>query len=435
MEIPDIGEIVTPVDDPYQYNPAWRSVLAGYLFSVWRFRGKDDFDSIAETGCVNVSVAERRRIMAQKKRKGRKPGGQAQESAQAPAEDPVKHPHVDGAETQVSHDGKEESCSGNGQGRKDDAVPKPIPPFDSDERYRKLANDRWVISQVMMFNDNVDGKPLSSASVPFRLAQRWYTEPDTEAALKKRLEAMLLTEIGLDVVALDMFGELAARPAVEAYEKMYFNCRDEKFEISKSTHLVNRMAMPYGPLKAFLHKWEHMDEEGFCIEDGRPIAKDSDVWKAVAATMGYEPLIYLWRWDRVAHGIKDRSLEHLIEIGWKASASRMLSDLFTGEVSHEDAARVLSAFTAQAKKITDDRNGRASGDDTDTTKALMSVLYATSPKMVAFSDDDASSMNSDIQSRIASQLAINKQSIEDKGKAVEAEVVDAQIAASVSGAQ
>lgn len=434
MEIPEIGDVVTPVDDPYQYNPAWRSVLASYLFSVWRFRGKADFDCLAKTGKVNVPKEE---LEGTKRKPGKDDGkgGKEKKKLGRPKSDDSKRAvreNVRGALACQWVEG--EDAEGD---RKDEAMsaPKPIPPFDTEPQYRRLANDRWVMAQVMMFNDNVDGKPLSDASVPYRLAQRWYLEPDTEAALKKRLEAMLLTEVGLDIVALDMFGEVAARPAVEAYEKMYFNCRDDKFEISKSTHLVNRMAMPYGPLKAFLHKWEHMDEEGFCIEDGRPIAKDSDVWKAVAATMGYEPLIYLWRWDRTAHGIKDRSLEHLIEIGWKASASRMLSDLFTGEVSHEDAARVLSAFTAQAKKITDDRNGRASGDDTDTTKALMSVLYATSPKMVAFSDDDASSMNSDIQSRIASQLAINKQSIEDKGKAVEAEVVDAQIAASVSGAQ
>jgi hypothetical protein len=190
--------------------------------------------------------------------------------------------------------------------------------------------------------------------------------------------------------------------------------------------------MPYGPLKTHLKKFEFVDEDGFVIGDGRPLAKDSDVWKAIAATMGYEPLMYVWKWDRFAHGIKDNSIEHMIDLSWKVSTSKLFADLYNGDIMHEDAARLLSAYTAQAKKITDDRNGRHDSGEDDTTKALMAVLYQVSPKMVEFTEEDEKSRNDDIQSRIQSQLAIANQAIEDNGKQVETEIIDAQISNAIT---
>ena len=59
----------------------------------------------------------------------------------------------------------------------------------------------------------------------------------------------------------------------------------------------------------------------------------------------------------------------------------------------------------------------------------MAVLYQTSPKMVSMAKDvDAlNAQTAEIQARISSQLAIEKQKIEDKGKAVSDSVVEAQI--------
>jgi hypothetical protein len=70
-----------------------------------------------------------------------------------------------------------------------------------------------------------------------------------------------------------------------------------------------------------------------------------------------------------------------------------------------------------------------SDDTTDTTKALMAVLYRTSPQMIAVAHDvDAlSEETAAIQSRITSQLAIDKQKIKDNGAAVSNAVVDEQI--------
>ena len=399
MDLHESGEIVTPIDDPSQYEPAWRAIVAGYLYSEG-IHTERDLQNLAKTGCVTISELEDDEsdgnIIVKKKKQTK--GGKSKK------EEPKKKTHT-----------------------------KRISPFYENAEYRPIASDKWITAHIKMIDEMADGGNLTGDSKYFRLASKWYAEPDSEAIIKKRLEPLLLTEVGVDIITLDLIGLPSEQPAIEAYEKMYFNCRDENFNLSPSLQLIQRLAMPYGPLKMFCRKWEELDSEGFVIGDGRPIAKDSDVWKAVAGTMGYETLMYLWRWDKKAHGIKDRSLKRMLEISWEVASSRLLSDLYSGEISHEDAARVLSSYTSQTKMMHDVSKG-GSGDSNDTTKALMAVLYQTSPHMFAISDDEnaVESMNADIQSRISSQLAINKQEIEDKGKAVESEIIDAQISNSIN---
>ena len=399
MDLQETGDVTTPVDDPCQFNPAWRSMVAGYLFSSG-VRIEDDFKSLAMTGCVTVTVTV------------------------TDKDDNVKQ----SKKTNVAKSKKK--CANT----KDKAVLKKvsrkIPPFDTHPEYRPYALDKWIRDMVYMMEAKIRGEHLADKHVPFRLAEKWYMEMDSEAAMKKRIEPLLLTEAPMDVITLDLIGIPSAQPALEAYEKLYFNCRDEKFNLSTSGQLVQRFAMPWGPLKTFLHKWEDLDEDGFCIQDGRPIAKDSDIWRAIAATMGYEALMYAWKWNRRAHGMKEDSLERMIDLSWKVSALMLLSDLFTGNMKHEDAARILAAYTAQAKKISDDKSD--GGDGEDTTMALLAIMSAAAPKMRALVDGGEGMItDNDIQSRIESQLAIDKTKIQDAGKHVETEIIDAQIAEAV----
>jgi hypothetical protein len=402
MQIPEIGEVITPVDDPCQFNPAWRSIIAGYLFSIG-VRTDDDFESLSKMGCLVNIVEDSVEVEPEKTKQKTKSKSKDKKVKEKPKIKVVKR-----------------------------KVSRRIEPFYDHSEYRTFVIDKYIRLLVNMFNDEVDGLPVLDEYVPIKLATRWYSEIDHEAALKKRLEPLLLTGIGMDIITLDLVGIPSAQPAIEAYERLYFNCRIDDFTLNPSAQLIQRIAMPYGPLKTHLKKFEFVDEDGFVIGDGRPLAKDSDVWKAIAATMGYEPLMYVWKWDRFAHGIKDNSIEHMIDLSWKVSTSKLFADLYNGDIMHEDAARLLSAYTAQAKKITDDRNGRHDSGEDDTTKALMAVLYQVSPKMVEFTEEDEKSRNDDIQSRIQSQLAIANQAIEDNGKQVETEIIDAQISNAIT---
>jgi len=399
MNLPDTAPFLTPVDDPCQYNPDWRSIVAGYLVSAG-ISTEEQLKSISMTGCIEVS--EEADPEEEDKDDAKKPSKRGKKKAKRP----VKKKNA----------------------KKKKLVP--VVPFYEHVEYRLFANDKWIVDHVLLCRERSTGGPTPDRFVPMRLAELWYEENDCEAAMKHRLEALLLTEVGIDVITADLVGQPSIQPAIEAYEKMYFNCRDENFNVSPSMHLLTRMAMPYGPLKMYLKKWEEM-RDGFCIQDGRPIAKDSDVWKAIGATMGYDTLIYVWNWERRATGLKDRSLKHKLECTWNSAVSRIMTSLFTGDMKHEDAARVLATCTAQLKFISDEKSGGGAGGSNDTTKALMDILYLAAPKMVQFDAAEDASRNEEIQSRIKSQLAISKQSIEDHGKQVEAEIIDAQISRAI----
>lgn len=409
------AEIITPIEDPCQFFPSWRSQLAGFLFNV-NIRREEDFDCLAKFGYCMVGIDDEVELDAQ-----------------------VESDVVAEQKSENKSKGKKKSKSKAKKKQKDKPknvvknVPRPVEPFYSHPEFRVYANDQYIRMRVFMMSETPVGNRPEEKYEAYRLAEMWYEEPDHEAAMKKRIEPLLLTGIGTDIIALDLLGQVSYRSAIETYEKLYFNCRDENFNLNASMQLIQRFAMPFGPLKTFIRKWEVLDKDGFVVGDGRPIAKDSDIWKAVAANLGYEALMYMWHWTRVAHGMKGNSLENLLNVSWEVGAAQIFSALYTGNIAHEDLARILSAYTAQAKKITDDRNGRSDSGEDDTTKALMELLYRFSPKMVAFTEADNKARNDEIQGRISAQLAISKTSIKDNGAQIEAEVIDSQISNAIKG--
>lgn len=393
-------DVVTPIDDICQFDPAWRASVANYLFDCG-VTTKEDLKNICDFGGIPV-IVEKEIDNNEEQNKDRKKTKTKKKKV------PKKKKNVN--------------------------VIRPIPPFYKHPCYRCFAADKWIMGLIELIDSESKSLPSTMETSAIKLARRWYQEIDHEAAMKKRLEPLLLTEVDMDIIAEDLLGFKDRRPAVEAYERLYFNCRDENWNRNPSAQLIQRFAMPYGPLKTFLRKYEHLDKNRFVEEDGRPLAKESDVWRAIAATQGYEALMYVWKWDNLAGKGMDKknAVDRMIEKSWTVAMSNIFSILYKGEISNEDIARVLSALTAQSKKISDDRNGRSDSGENDTTKALMAVLSMVAPKMVVFSEEDDKARNDEIQSRIASQLAISKQEIEDKGEQVNAEVIDAQISDAIS---
>lgn len=398
-------EIITPIDDPCQFSPAWRASVANYLVGMG-IRTDKDFSTLEKTGCVPVLRDAEDEAKSKEKQKPKK-GKAAKKSKK-------KHTEEWFAENM-----------------------RPIPPFYRNAKYRQYATDKWIKAYVLMKNEEFAGEPPSQSSAAMMLASRWYEEPDCYANHRHRLEPMLLTEASLDTITLDLTGRASMLPAIQAYERLYFNCREDDGTLSRSIQLLQRMATPYGPLKTFLHKWEEFDyDDGgrqYVRGDGRPLATDVDIWKALAFHMGYEPLMYLWGWEGKAHGMSHNTMEHMLGVAWKASISHALKDIFIGEVRHEDLAKLLSAYTMHTKFLSDDKRDGGGGDN-DTMTALMALLSVAAPKMRVLEKGSAGMIdNNEIQSRIAAQQAIDKQHIQDAGKQVAIDVIDAQISDAVAG--
>lgn len=277
--------------------------------------------------------------------------------------------------------------------------------------YAKCVKDKIVTKYVAYLKAEKEGKELTDDQQMMRLARSWYDNP-SPAGVRFRLEPLLLTGATMETIMLDISGGMVPKEVFVYYEKLFFNIRDDEGRLSKSCQLRSSFAMPNG------------DE----LEDATP----QEAWKAIAALMGYDVLMHVWMW-KDAHGLSTRGPEFLLDETWRAAQSRLFLSVFQNKVGHKSLSDILAAYTSQVKLI---RDGRGLGDEgNDTTKALMAVLYQTSPQMIQISQD-VDAMNAEtaaIQSRIEGQLAIERQKINDKGKAASDAVIDVQIANAVSG--
>lgn len=389
--------IETPVDDPFRFEPDWRASLASYMFDAGVCT-KADIESIYNTGGV-------------------------------PEESGVDEP---APKTKGGKKGKK---------GKTPAKPKPkakktrgIPPFDESPEYRCLAIDQWVVKQVLFMHRKSTGAALNDEDRALMLAMKWFVE-EGQGVTRTRLEPLLITSVSLKVIALDIAGNEDAEIAIKAYERMYFNCREDDGSLTKSTNLLQSMAMPNGELKMFYKKQEPKDENGEKL-DKRSLATDADIWKAMAFSLGYDVLMRRWNWTDRAHGLtkEKNTCEYMMSVVWDLSISRLIESAYTGTISHEDLSRLLSAITSQSKFSLDAKNGSSGNTSDEATLALMAILQAAAPKMHQIVLGGAGSVDDDaIRSRIESQRAIDAQVIEDKGKDVSDALVKQQINAAIRG--
>ena len=148
----DIGEVLTPVDDPCEYDASWRSSLASYLFSVG-VRSKDDFTCLGVNGGIMAATQEQsKRNERHKTGEGKRKQGKSKKPATIKAM-------------------------------------RPVAPFSEHPEYRSLAKDEWVQKMVFMMSEEAAGLQISEDYRPIKTAMRWHGQDDSEAALKKRLSA------------------------------------------------------------------------------------------------------------------------------------------------------------------------------------------------------------------------------------------------------
>lgn len=274
-----------------------------------------------------------------------------------------------------------------------------------DPMYKSYFQDKIVQKFVKYLRAESEGKQLTQEQSYLRVALMWYENP-SPAGVRFRLEPLLLTGATMETIMLDISGGTVPIEVFNFYEKLFFNIRDDEGRLSKSCQLRQSFAMPNG--------------------DDLKDADSPEIWKAIAALMGYDVLMHVWMW-KDAHGLSSKGSDFLLDETWRAAQSRLFMNVFADKVGHKSLSDILGAYTSQFKMLKEQK--LSSSDDNDTTKALMAVLYHTSPQMITIAQDvdTLSAETAAIQSRISSQLAIEKQKIEDKGSAVSNAVIDSQI--------
>lgn len=275
-----------------------------------------------------------------------------------------------------------------------------------DPLYRDYLQDPWIKQQIEYLQHVRSGRALSKRHTVFRLASTWY-QGSSVSDVKMRIEPLLLTPVGYDVISEDIGGGNVPDDVFETYEKLYFNIRDDKGRLSRSCQLRQYFALPEGQ-----------------FGNNTPPEK---LWKMVGALMGYDTLVTMWLWGD-ASGLTARSSEYMLNEMWRVAQSRLFMHIFSDRVGHESLAKLLSAFTGQAKMLHDSASG--TGQVFDTARTLMALLANTRPTIIGAAAvvDSVPDLTAAIRAKLAAQKTISSTEIDDKGFDEGAAELDAAIA-------
>ena len=275
-----------------------------------------------------------------------------------------------------------------------------------DPLYREYLQDPWIKGQIDYLRLARSGRALSKRHNVFRLASTWW-QGSSVADVKMRIEPLLLTSVGYDVISDDIGGGNVSKDVFEAYEKLYFNIRDDNGRLSRSCQLRQYFALPEGQ-----------------FGNNTPPER---LWKMVGALMGYDTLVTMWLWGD-ASGLTARSGEYMLNEMWRVAQSRLFMHIFSDRVGHESLAKLLSAFTGQAKMLHDSASG--TGQVFDTARTLMALLSNTRPTIIGAAAvvDSVPAVTAAIRAKLAAQKTISATDVVDKGIEEGAAELDAAIA-------
>jgi len=264
-----------------------------------------------------------------------------------------------------------------------------------DPVYSKYTNDPWVRRQMAYFRAMSSKRPLTRDQMRLRLASLWF-QGNNVSDVRFRLEPLLLTAVSYRVIALDILGDCEDLDAIEAYEKLYFNIRDDEGRLSKSCQLRQYFALPSGRFS----------------QDTPP----EQMWKMIGSLMGYDTLVSVWMW-KDAHGIVNNSQEYLLDEMWRLAQSRLFMSMFADRVGHESMAKLLSAISGQQKMIQDGKNAGASTDE-EMVRAMQGILGLMSPRLVGSigADVDRMKIEEASNARLRAESAVDAVELGEVGK-------------------
>lgn len=266
-----------------------------------------------------------------------------------------------------------------------------------DPAYAQYTRDPWIRKQIAFLKAVEQGRPLTKEQLQFRLANIWFQENNVTGA-RFRLEPLLLTPVSYEVIALDILGDNGCDDllAIEAYEKLYFNIRDNAGRLSRSCQLRQYFAMP----------------SGIPNHDTPP----EQQWRLIAALCGYDVLMAVWMW-RDAHGLINYSQEYMLDEMWRVSQSKLFVSMFADRVGHESMAKLLASISAQQKMIQDGKKAGTSTDE-EMVRAMQGILGLMSPKMVGAiaADVDRAKIAEASAARLRTESAVDAVDIGEVGQ-------------------
>jgi hypothetical protein len=225
---------------------------------------------------------------------------------------------------------------------------------------QEIARDPWILGcrQYLQQCGSAGDALVAPELRKYGVALSWYGGNDIQDE-KFRIEPLLLTNVSYDIIAKDMGDDLDSE-TVQIYEKLFFNIRNDKGEVSTSSYRRGYFAQPDGPA---------IDEN----------TSESTIWRVMGNQGGYRMLVNYWGWT-YAHGpdiTEDYIMRELARMMQVAMQRRILR----GAVNNFDLMSLLGQHIQYTRMRHE--TGQESSAATGTTKSLLGVLGLMRPKLLA----------------------------------------------------
>lgn len=255
----------------------------------------------------------------------------------------------------------------------------------------RLADDKWIKGHAE-YLIQASGSYVHPKYQHFATALDWYGGSDIIEE-KFRIEPLLLTNVSYDVIAADM-GDTLDPLAVETYEKLYYNIRDDKGDVSTSCYKRTVFAQ----------------QQGVLVDNRTPI---DIIWRVLANQFGYRTLVTHWGWTG-AHGPQDEEDFVQKELG------RMLQVAFQMRILKGDMINLdlTSGLANYNNWVRDQREaGQNVGVKNSGHATVLKILGMHQPHMVtaAKSADEKQKMIDAWGSKIKAEKSIAAQVVNDMG--------------------
>lgn len=262
-----------------------------------------------------------------------------------------------------------------------------------DAEFLPYKRDPWIQRQVEYLRSVRGNRPLTKEQRVLRTASTWY-QGNRPSDVKFKLEPLLLTAVGFDIISLDIGGGVVDDEVFKAYERLFFNVRKDDGAMHPSCQLRTYFSLPDGQLG--------------------PGTPDEVIWRVVAANSGYDTLVTMWLWND-AHGLQQTDPGYMLKETWRAAQAQMHRDIIGHRVGHMHMTMLMDKITAH-ERMRHECMG-AVDQETEMLKVALNLLQLTQPQMItaAKTVDESAQITAAIQGRLLAEGNVAKQAVVDAG--------------------
>ena len=181
-----------------------------------------------------------------------------------------------------------------------------------------------------------------------------------EAAMRPRIDALLLSAAPYEVIAKDMGSDRVSPEDIRMYERLFFNIRDEAGRLDRSPYLCNRFAT--GGLTEITP------------ETSTPV-----FWKWVGFILGYAGLARMWHWHG-AHG-ELKSKEYLEDELYENVVCTSLTRVIRGRANNLDLGTLMEHNVNRERLRNEMSANGKSADNVRHNEGLCTLLRKLAPHM------------------------------------------------------